>query len=323
MIHLSKATIRYGFTDPITLPPLNWITQKVSFPANVFQSLKATRVFITGNADTPFNEPTPGAAAVCLATALNLNPPEFILRARNASQQQGDLRFSWLVLEEGVDQTDKAASVVRMGQTPPQSYTPPSKDAFDLWWQTSPVAFTPPPLAFSIADKSSASFLLTATDPFGSFSPQAAAVSGTVRTPAGTGFQLAGLTADSAIGSCAFNYVAFSHGAVEEPALVIDSGVVGGNMLSGSDLTPGQWSSIGVAFSRRFVTPPLVFVTANDIGLDRLLGAQALIGLATRVTADYFVLSARNCDTGVGGAGFYWMAIGCAAGCGQGNTPVT
>ena len=70
----------------------------------------------------------------------------------------------------------------------------------------------------------------------------------------------------------------------------------------------GDWREWHAYFARPFLVPPFVFVTAT-VGV-------SVVGLATHVTTHGFTLRGRNSDCAAGPAGFHWVALGCAAGCG-------
>jgi len=146
-----------------------------------------------------------------------------------------------------------------------------------------------------------------------------AAIAGTVHNPSPSGFQMAGISTDSATGSCAFNYVAAAAIPVSEPKLLVDTGEVTSTQFgNGPGNNPG-WFSSAVPFTRRFNEPPIVLVTANSLGLPDT--PFPVVALVSHVTNDFFVLNTRYYYSGTGFiqlANFFWIAIGCDLGCGQG-----
>ncbi len=131
-------------------------------------------------------------------------------------------------------------------------------------------------------------------------------------------FFLTARNSDCAMGYCAFNYAALSY------ALSFTSDDI--RILSG--FTPaadfnlscqfGDWNSWDIYFSQPFGSLPVILITATDIALISNAGENVpAVGVAENVTPYGFTLAARNSDvTSPGSASFYFVAIGCGAGCG-------
>jgi hypothetical protein len=74
----------------------------------------------------------------------------------------------------------------------------------------------------------------------------------------------------------------------------------------------GQWGdtlNYNVDFHAPFLVPPVVLLTANNVGVGGNYNA-AVVGIAQNVTPNGFILSGRSSDTQEGWCGFYWVAIG-------------
>jgi hypothetical protein len=318
---LNTSIIDIGQTQSQTISGLN---SQLDFQGTFtvpFPNSAKLRVIVTPNFNQPWNSTNPGAAPVCTITELSASG--FTAQATNESELgKAGLSLNWFAIEEATKTTTQTN--VRMGVTIPQAYVPqntPDPIVPQSWWQQ-----TTPTFASALKGKSSV-VLLTAADPFGSFKPQAAAVAGTVHKPSLTGFQMAGISRDSAFGSCAFNYVAAATGFVsDEPSLVVDTGeLLSRRWVEGNG--PGQsgqqWASMAIPFQRRFNEPPIVLVTASSVGLASAPNGlpPPVVGLVSDVTNDYFVINAFYIHSGSGfitSASFFWVAIGCGVGCGQG-----
>ncbi len=70
----------------------------------------------------------------------------------------------------------------------------------------------------------------------------------------------------------------------------------------------GDWRILDVYFDRPFSTPPIVLATAR--------GHTPVLPIARNVTTHGFTMALRNTDSVSGHAAFFWVAIGCADGCG-------
>jgi hypothetical protein len=142
------------------------------------------------------------------------------------------------------------------------------------------------------------------------------------------GFTLLARSSDCGFGGCAFYYLAHSPDPNEgDTNLFVDTGEVSANDWPvggrGLDFGPNcdrfgaDTKRLSVDFTRPFLTPPVVLLTANDRGIaDPTVANVALVGMAQDVTPWGFTLQARNSDCSVGQAGFFWVAVGCALGCG-------
>ena len=80
--------------------------------------------------------------------------------------------------------------------------------------------------------------------------------------------------------------------------------------------TAGDWLYLDVYFDRPFQTPPVVLLTARDNDGDVKKHFNPLIPIAQNVSTHGFTAALRNTDTIDAMGEFYWVAIGCNAGCG-------
>ncbi len=71
-----------------------------------------------------------------------------------------------------------------------------------------------------------------------------------------------------------------------------------------------DWNRWPIYFPLPFSAPPIVFVTANNIG-SGTNNTVAAVGTAVAIRSTGFLLAARNSDISKGFAGFNWLAIGC------------
>jgi len=316
MLHLNSSTIAIGQTPPQDMGGL-WDTRQFQGTFPPFPNLSKVRVIVTPNFNTAWDPSKPGAAPVCIIT--ELSAANFTAQATNTSEQGTSgptLSLNWLAIEE-VAPTATLPINVRMGLTIPQFYVPQHfPQSNEGWWQQTSPSFASPLRGEQTI------VLLTPTDPFGSFK-HSAAIAGTVHKPGSSGFQMAGISTDSATGACAFNYVAAAAIAgSDQPTLIVDTGEVTSAEFPPPDNGPGnnlRWFSLGIPFTRRFDAPPIVLVTASSVGLPS--PPPPVVALVSHVTDDYFILNTRYTHTGSGfiqPANFFWVAIGCNAGCGQG-----
>jgi hypothetical protein len=145
------------------------------------------------------------------------------------------------------------------------------------------------------------------------FGAHLAAVNGLIDCSLPGGFGSQGYNTDCSGGHCALYWLALKEAVVTggPPSAVsgmwVDTGQVAPKFFA-PDCEEGDWAAWDVYFTRPFLTPPFVFVTAT-IG-------PSVVGLATHVTTHGFTLMARNSDCSPGSVGFYWVALGCALGCG-------
>ncbi len=176
--------------------------------------------------------------------------------------------------------------------------------------------------------------LVTGTDQFSSLetNPHLSAITGTVRDADENGFLIANHSTDCAGGECAANYVGLcltqANDDFDPRSLYITTGIVS-DPSAGEffpQCTEGDTDQFPVPFPAPFLTPPLVLITAagdpsNDPGGEA--ATPAVVGLATYVTTDYFMLTARNSDEAAGYARFNYFAIGVGPGYGQGPLTAT
>ncbi len=299
----------------------------VQFPPGAFQANDRISVVVSAVLADP-NAGSLGPAPVCVAT--EVSPTGFVLRARNSSSEGGAASFNWMATAEGPGPVPPVN--VRMGRTPPLRYLRNGGGpGFGVDWQTQLIPFA------NDLEKTPL-VLLTGSDPFGSLaaatwqqvgdtetavtSPHLAACVGTVLKAEASLIEIASHNTDCAAGFCGSNYVALSQDQrLDTPDMWINAGVVSDGYEFSPQCTDGDWHLIPIAFPIPFASPPVVLVTAaGDPGNEPAGEAStpAVVGLATYVTTDYFVLAARNSDSAAGAANFSHIAIGCGVGCGQG-----
>ncbi len=150
-----------------------------------------------------------------------------------------------------------------------------------------------------------------------------AAVVGIVQDSKANGFTLFARSSDCGYGNSAFYYLADAFAPNQgDRSLWVDTGELqatewplsGGSVDFAPNCKDDDTKSVSIDFHRPFLTPPVVLLTANDLGIAD--HNAALVGIAQDVTPWGFTLTARNSDCSAGQAGFFWVAVGCGLGCG-------
>src|SRR5207237_2483717 len=114
-----------------------------------------------------------------------------------------------------------------------------------------------------------------------------AAVVGIVRDPASDLFTLVARNSDCAEGNCTFYYLGLSQEKGRSD-IWVDSGEMDAKVFA-PDCRGGDWQNWDIQFSQAFLTPPIVLVTANDLGIGEYHNA-ATVGIAQNVTTHGFTL---------------------------------
>ena len=135
------------------------------------------------------------------------------------------------------------------------------------------------------------------------------------------GFTLAARNSDCSRGSCGFNWIAiYDAGKPVESPVSIKTGFVHPVGFERHCL-PWDWHTWNVRFSTMFNDLPVVFSTANSLGvrdsqvlmnggnIGRAFLNPAVVGLTQEPTLAGFTLAGRNSDCGWGNAGFYYAAF--------------
>lgn len=298
--------------------------QTTGFQRVVFQEQFPTqsrvRVIVTAN---NLGVPAGIHNAALVGAVQDVTAEGFILQARNSdcADEVSLAGMNWVAVAETPGVQQKPTNI-RMGVLQPRPFSPDchSGDTTDFG------------VTFSTPVEGQPVVVVTANNL--NVQGHNAAVAGIVMGPDGnpptpTGFALKARNSDCAAGGCGFYFVAVSRGLPGSGNLIIDTGEV---VLQNfhSDCSDGDTRTWDIYFSQPFLTPPTILVTANDGNLGRPPQHQAFpVGMARNVTPYGFTLAGRNsdCFTGRGSgdpfgqevfgqAGFYWVAIGCAVGCG-------
>jgi hypothetical protein len=286
----------------------------VRFPLQ-FPAESRVRVIVTGN---NLGVPAGTHNAALVGAVQKVTAEGFVLNARNSdcSEELSLAGMNWMAVAETPGAQQKPVNI-RMGVLQPRSFSPDCESGDTKDWG----------IVFS-APLASEPVVLTTACNLNIQGHNAAAVGIVLgpdgNPPAPTGFTLKARNSDCAAGGCAFYYVALSPGTPGSGNLIVDTGEVPGQGFF-DDCSHGDTREWDVYFSQPFLTPPIILATANDSNLRQ---HQAFpVGMARNVTPYGFTLVGRNsdCFTGGGGilgpkltgqAGFYWVAIGCAPGCG-------
>lgn len=240
----------------------------------------------------------------------SVTPTGFTLAARNSDCARGRAGFNWMAVLETPGKRQRKPIDLRMGALQPKHFQPDCKPGD---WQHWGVNFSTPFSDVPVTLLTASNLNVTPWHRDDTLWYHNAAVVGIVRDPTATDLTLAARNSDCAEGDCAFYYVALSQETAGKEDLWVDSGELTAQGFA-PDCKSGDWRDWSITFSQPFLTPPVVLVTANDLRVKG--GNPAVVGIARNVTPYGFLLSARNSDCSGGQAGFYWVAIGCARGCG-------
>jgi hypothetical protein len=287
----------------------NW---NIPFPAGTFS--KAPIVIITPN-NQNFIDPgvTHNVAAVGRVED-DLSTIGFTLSATNSDCAPGAAGFNVMAIEETLGHKHKTVPSLQVGVAPPQHFQP---DCIPGDTTTSGQEFFSP--------MSRPTVLLTASNlnikPFDAgnnlVAYHNAAVVGIAQNPAHNGFTLRARNSDCAAGDCGFYYAAIDAVPRLEgygELLWIDTGLISPVSFNNSCI-PGDTVSQSIVFHRPFLTPPIVLLTATEIGLSIADPRVSPVGIAQDVTPYGFTLTARNSSCFPGKSNFFWVAIGCGPSC--------
>jgi hypothetical protein len=293
-------------------------SQRVVFPEQ-FPAQASVRVIATAN---NLGAPAGTHNAALVGAVQDVTVEGFVLKARNSdcADEVSLAGMNWMAVAETPGVQQKPTDI-RMGMLQPRSFSPDCVPGDTTDWG----------ITFSAPLDGPRVVVVTASD-LNVQGHNAAAVGIVLGSdgnpPAPTGFALKARNSDCAPGGCGFYYAAISPGIPGNGSLIVDTGEVSSQNFF-NDCSDGDTRAQEVYFSRPFLTPPMILVTANDGHLGRGLQHQAFpVGMARSVTPYGFTLVGRNsdCFTGDGGiiargkvpgqAGFFWVAIGCALGCG-------
>lgn len=275
----------------------DWRIWDIAFPTAFPHD--GVRVIVTPN-DLRVDTGVHSVAAVGLAQ--DVTRTGFRLAARNSDCSSGSAGFDWMAVLETPGQQIQRPVSLRVGVVQQKWF---NADCVPGDWQHWDVIYRTPFPKTPVV-------LLTASNL--NIQGNNAAVVGTSRDSTGASFTLAARNSDCQPGDCAFYHLALSPPEGEgRTDLFVDTGEVPARTLH-RDCHPGDWDSGDIYFSRSFLTSPFVFLTANNKGV--VSKNAAVVGIARNVTTHGFTLAARNSDCSIGEAGFYWVAIGCALGCG-------
>ncbi len=336
MDQLKDTTVRFGTTASVDFGANgDWSSIAVTF-ASPFGAPKpgmpkgiAQRISIVA---TPLR--TRKMAVVVVIK--NVTPNGFLLCARNLSNRAGESEFSWLAVLGVPDRTPTSYDT-RLGVLQTKMLSPPQPTSWPGVWYSQPL----------VGIGKEAAVLLTAhniTGPSRENDPwrNAAVVGSTYplpgTIPADDGFAVGAINAENG-GRAGFYYAAFidsqagpNHDLPDAANLWLDHGSehniedsyqynnVTWPAPPHRGLQPGavagDWSYFDVYFDRPFRAPPVVLMTARDPANSPRRHHNPLALSAQNVTTHGFTVSARNTDTAGATAEFFWIAIGCEAGCG-------
>ncbi len=282
---------------------------------------KPPHVILTASDQTIEDSSMPFAAVV--GVAQNVGSNTFRLAGRNSDCGAGIARMNWLALLE-TSEEQFAIKQVRMGVLFPRKFM---RDCKTGDWNSWEVKFSEPPFSdlptifATAADRfCEVAEFYEEGESFSAWIPSnyATPAVAVARKRTVAGFSLTARNPDPREGWCNFNYLAVRESpptAAGLPAgglqqIWVDSGQVPTKWFKPcSDWN--AWNSWHVTFDQAFLTPPTVLVTALHPGNS----GPAVVGMASYVTPNGFLLRARNSDCVAGAAGFNWVAFGCLPGC--------
>ncbi len=336
MDQLKNTTVRFGITDPADFSPAgssgDWRRIDVAFPS-------------------PFGPPKPGfpkgvpqeisvvvtaldMRVAPVAVVKNVTNTGFVLWARNAMNKAGSARFAWLAVLGVPDQARREAVDVRLGVLQTKEIVPFKAVEWPGVWFSDPLVGTGRVVLLTPHN-------FTGPARWGLQWHNAAAVAsvspmnGPNPILPDDGFAVAAIGVES-VGRCGYYYAAFINSREREELAAADlwidhgsdKGVEDGfryntvswptapNRRMEPGAQDGDWRHLDVYFDRPFLTPPIVLATARDSNGDPKIHQNPLVTIAQNVSPNGFTLSARNTDTVDAIAEFFWVAIGCRAGCG-------
>jgi hypothetical protein len=344
MDQFKNTTIRFGITPDAkdfrdTGTPGDWhrwdITFSSPFGAPIPGLPKGVPQQISVVA-TPFE-----ADAAPVAVIKNVTNTGFVLWARNAWQKKGSARFAWLAVLGVPDSHEQRRIETRFGVLQTKVLEPPQN--LTEWpgiWYSDPMATASPDAAPAV--------LLTEHNISGPCrgdivwnNPASVAISVLQRSAPfpvlpSEGFAAAAVNVDTTDGRAGYYYASFVDAARFSTASPSDlwldhgsdKGVEDGfrfntppslftapNRAMKPGGIPGDWVHLDVYFSKPFLTPPIVLATARDTTADPSRPLNPLVAIAQNVTTHGFTMALRNTDSRDATAEFFWIAIGCQAGC--------
>jgi len=282
----------------------DWQKHIVQFVQPFPVSSQEIRVIITANDLRIGNyggAPNPAAVGI----AYEVTQTGFTLAARNSECRRGITAFYWMAVAETPGVQDEGPIDLRMGILQRKYFQPNCQPDDSQSWKD---------VRYSTPLDHSTVVLLTASNLNIPILQDVPAV-GIVQNSSGNAFTLTACNSDISGGFCAFYYVSLSRETEGRHDLWVDTGKVEEKRFSRHG-SAGDWQFWDIAFRESFLVPPYVLVTAYNPRRYEEDHNSAPVGIARDVTTSGFTLAARNSACGGGYAGFYWVAIGCAKGCG-------
>jgi hypothetical protein len=312
LVPLEEVVVRLGMVDghhfnADCLPGdvQNWA---ISFGDDTpFTSETPVHVIVTGNdRPAPFSVREITEKASVVGVAQNIDQHGFQLRARNSGCVPGTAGFNWLAVQPTPGVRQKANRLHRMGVVPPRRFQPDCSHGDRDSWH---VRFSP---KLNIEDDKSIVPLVTPTNM--NVMGTCPAVVGCVEDVSRQGFVISARNSDSGpSGDCSFYYAIFTSSQRTTDDYWMACGNVDPQLFQPDD-RPGDWRMWHIYFSRPFVTPPIVLMTANNSEVPQIDTEFGLIahavGVAQNVTPFGFTIAARNSSCIQGWASFDWLAFG-------------
>ena len=303
-VNLGGLPCRFGSTAPHFYRETNTNGDTFSETITLQPPFDSDNVIVLANASER-GAVTAGTGPAVVATVLSASRNQFTLRTRSSDTTPGTVACDWLAVDIGSStqlppMRIKGVKLLQKGFNTAnhsgdwQNWPIPDAPQAGLWMLNLLSACTLPDDCRPVVPVASAGFARARNSD--TVSPGAASLSClSIIDTAGGGqyFVQAGTTAVSDVKR--FNASG-------------EGGSTGGWFPS-LDFS-SDWNWWHLYFPIPFVAPPLVFVTANNVGVNGN-DMAAPVGTAVEITSTGFMLGARNSDTKHGYAGFNWLAIGC------------
>lgn len=250
----------------------------------------------------------------------------FTLAARNSDCAAGSAGMHWIAVLERPGQASPTPLELRTGALQSRTFAPDCTPGdWNSWEYPFGRAMPSAPTVVGTPTRMRGDVALSSVV-FGAFVSDAYLVEG-MPAPVGVlssgrvdGVSLSARNGGGWSGRSGMNFLALADlpkNVTPDTAPILDSGTTSAvSLAAAGGSAPVR---IEVNFALPFSTPPVVLLTACDVGLPAGTTPVAAIGVAHDVTTHGFTLEAMNTDSASGRAAFHWVALGCGISCGAGR----